>query len=181
MRQNCGIHSFFVFGSYLKINFFGNLAQDFTMLVEGIKHQQNNNKNSPCSIFGPNSMTLYYCPLRESCGFYSQHFRPFLTQCLSPKLSPAELASKASFVTSQRKLWFPQNWASWLWPWWQGFPHLHKSFSHVERMKLVHISDIPQEGTSPSVTPGWCVSFFVFNCVSVTYLLIFYGTRWGWG
>lgn len=40
-------------------------------------------------------------------------------------------------------------------------------------MELVHISDIPQEGTSLSVTPVWCVSFFVFNCVSVTYLLIF--------
>lgn len=142
------------------------------MLVEGIKHQQKKNQqqNSPCSIFGPNSMALYYHPLQESCGLYSQHFRPFLTQCLSPKLPPAELASKASFVTSQRKLWFPQNWASWLWPWQRA---LHKSFSHMERMKLVHTSDIPQEGNSLSVTPVWCVSFFVFNCMSVTYLLFF--------
>lgn len=121
MRQNCGIHSFFVFGSFTKINFFGccpwsNLARDFTMLVEGFKQQQSNNQNSPCSIFGPNSMALYYRPLQESCGLYSQRFRLFLTQCLSPKLSPAELASEASFVISQRKLRFPQNWASWLFP-----------------------------------------------------------------
>lgn len=123
MRKNRRIISFFVFGSYVKINFFvvvvdhGNLAWAFTVLVGNIKHQQNqNNINSQCSNFGPNCMDLYYSHLQEHwLSFYS-----FLTQCLPPK--GAEPPPKASLVTSQRKSRFPQNCASWLWPWQRGFP-----------------------------------------------------------
>lgn len=169
MRKNCRIISFFVFGSYVKINFVvvvvdhGNLAWAFTILVGNIKHQQNqNNINSQCSNFGPNCMALYYSHLQEHwLSFYS-----FLTQCLPPKGAPAEPPPKAPLVTSQRKSRFPQNCASWLWPWQRGSPPPHvytrKIFScGGKKMNLSQISDTLQRETG-SVLPLWYVLGFFF-------------------
>lgn len=149
----------------MKINIFvvhGNLTWAFTMLFGDIKHQQKQNKsNSQCSSFGPSGMDLYYSHLRTLAFFL------FLSDSVSPTKTSTSWASspQASLVTSQRKSRFPQNCASWLWPWQRGPPPpcLHKGkFSPVvEKVNLTQISDIFKKETG-SVLPLWYVLHFSF-------------------
>lgn len=159
----------------MKINIFvvhGNLTWAFTMLFGDIKHQQKQNKsNSQCSSFGPSGMDLYYSHLRTLAFFL------FLSDSVSPTKTSTSWASspQASLVTSQRKSRFPQNCASWLWPWQRGPPPpvstQRKIFSCGGKSKphpnFWHL----QEGNWLSVTPVVRVTFFFlsfFNCLSVT-------------
>lgn len=93
IRQNCRISSLslgLIWKLIVLVVVHGNLAWDFTMLAEGIKHQQdkNNNKNSQCSIFGLNSMALYYSHLQE-------HWQTLLPTflSLSDSVSPTNITS----------------------------------------------------------------------------------------
>lgn len=93
IRQNCRISSLslvLIWKLIVLVVVHGNLAWDFTMLAEGIKHQQdkNNNKNSQCSIFGLNSMALYYSHLQE-------HWQTLLPTflSLSDSVSPTKITS----------------------------------------------------------------------------------------
>lgn len=185
--RSCRITSFFVFSSYVKINFFLSLllsmvtqpgtSQCWLETLNTSKTKTKSTASVPtlgqiawiCTIPTSKNTGSLSIPFWLSVSYQTEHQLSLLPEQLwSPPRGSHGFHRTVLPAFDLDKEFFP--------------PGIHKEkFSPVvEKMNLTQISDILKRGTG-SVLPLWyvLVIFFLHLSVTLTYLFIFYGTQWG--